>query len=169
MSKADRKTKGDSDILRAGDVVPPYDEKAGQKQDSLAPAVTRVQAQKAKGGGKKISTSQKEPKQPSKDIKSPAAGKKGMSAKVPDAQQQRSEIPKLDLAEKIMAEQRKVTSVRRKGPGGRGKTPDKKRQVESTSFSARRPTPGLGEQEQIIAEIVAGDIEELCRGGSPSA
>ena len=163
MSKADRKKKGDSDILRAEDVVPPYDEKAGQKQDS----------QKAKGGGKKISTSQKKPEQPPEDIKPPTAGKKAISAKAksanaPDAQQQRSEIPKLDLAERIMAEQRKVTAVRRKAPGGKGKSPDKERRVESTSFSARRPTPGLPEQERIIAEIVAVDIEKLRRGGSPS-
>ena len=158
MSKADRKKNGDSDILRAEDVVPPYDEKAGQKQDS----------QKAEDGGKKISTSQRESEQPSKDIKPPTVVKKGTSAEVPDARQQGGEIPKLDLAEKIMAEQRKVTSVRRKAPGGRGKSPDKERRVESTSFSARRPTPGLGEQEKIIAEIVAVDIEKLCRGGSPS-
>ena len=164
MSKADRKKKGDDDILRAGDIVPPYVEESGRKQDS----------QKAKGGGEKTSTSQRESNQSSKDIKPPTAGKKRISAKaksakVPNAQQRRSEIPKLDLAEKIMAEQRKVTSVRRKAPGDKGKSSDKERRVESTSFSARRPTPGLGEQEQIIAEIVAGDIEELCGGGSPSA
>ena len=70
-----------------------------------------------------------------------------------------TEIPKFDLAEQILAEQRKLSSVKRKGPG-------KKAQVRSPNGveSSIRPIeePLIGsEQERIIAEIVARDIENL--------
>jgi hypothetical protein len=142
----------------------------------------------------------------------------------------RGEIPKFDLAEQILAEQRKITAVRRKAPGkaqrlpslappllsatpvpaatqrvqaadkgvtrvqvqdgaagkktelrpsdGRGEPPAQEREVESIGYTinpARQKTGGikpppltLSEQGQIIAEIVAGDIEKLRRGETSS-
>ena len=127
----------------------------------------------------------------------------------------RGEIPKFDLAEQILAEQRKITAIRRKAPGkpqrlpslappllsatadkgvtrvqaqdgvagkktesrpsdGRGEPPAREREVESIGYTinpARQKTGGvkpppltLSEQGQIIAEIVARDIEKLRRG-----
>jgi len=128
----------------------------------------------------------------------------------------RGEIPKFDLAEQILAEQRKITAIRRKAPGkkpqrlpspvppllsatadkgvtrvqpqdgaagkktesrpsdGRGEPPAREREVESIGYTinpARQKTGGikqppltLSEQGQIIAEIVARDIENLRRG-----
>ncbi len=139
----------------------------------------------------------------------------------------RGEIPKFDLAEQILAEQRKITAIRRKAPGkklqrlpslapplqsatpvpaatqrvqaadkgvtrvqpqdgaagkktesrpsdGRGEPPAREREVESIGYTinpARQKTGGikqppltLSEQGQIIAEIVAKDIEKLRRG-----
>jgi len=135
----------------------------------------------------------------------------------------RGEIPKFDLAEQILAEQRKITAIRRKAPGkpqrlpslappllsatpvpaatqrvqaadkgvtrvqaqdgaagkkteprpsdGRGEPPAREREVESIGYPARQKTGGvkpppltLSEQGQIIAEIVARDIEKLRRG-----
>ncbi len=73
-----------------------------------------------------------------------------------------TEIPKFDLAEQILAEQRKLSSVRRRGPGGRAKAPappaaePSVRPIEQSLMCA--------EQEQIIAEIVARDIENLLKG-----
>lgn len=72
------------------------------------------------------------------------------------------EIPKFDLAEQILAEQRKLSAVRRKGPGKRAKT-----QIPQTIKPATHPieSPRIpSEQEQIIAEIVARDIENLLKG-----
>jgi hypothetical protein len=97
-----------------------------------------------------------------------------------------SEIPTFDLAEQIMAEHRKMTSVRRKGPGKLARPTKKKHPAESI---ARNVVPEKGHDsllgarcslyeprgssptarmpagpEQIIAEIVARDIENLCMG-----
>ena len=72
------------------------------------------------------------------------------------------DIPKFDLAEQILAEQRKLSSVRRKGPGKRSKAP-----IPKEIYPVARivePLPMLPEQERIIAEIVARDIEHLIEG-----
>ena len=138
----------------------------------------------------------------------------------------RGEIPKFDLAEQILAEQRKITAIRRKAPGkpqrppssappllsatpvpaatqreqaadkgvtrvqaqdgaagkktesrpsdGRGEPPAREREAESIGYTinparqkaggVKQPTLTLSEQGRIIAEIVARDIEKLCRG-----
>lgn len=122
---------------------------------------------------------------------------KDLSTEPAGAVNEVSEIPKFDLAEQILAEQRKITSIRRKAPGkpqrlpsqdgaagkknepcpsdGRGKPPAQEREVESIGYPARQKTGGvqqqpltLSEQGQIIAEIVARDIEKLRRGDTSS-
>ena len=95
-----------------------------------------------------------------------------------------NEIPKFDLAEQIMAEQRKITAVKRKAPGkpqppfllpqkARGqdgaagkkvKVPVLPPNVQSVGYNIKHPPPALLRHEQIISEIVARDIEKLCRG-----
>ena len=70
-----------------------------------------------------------------------------------------SEIPKFDLAEEIMAEQRKVSAVRRKGPG-KIEAPSQERQLQAIGHPIK-PPPLVLEAEQIIAEIVARDIQDL--------
>ena len=77
--------------------------------------------------------------------------------------QEKSEIPKFDLAEQIMAEQRKITAIRRKGPGKLTKPPKKLHPAESIAHNFE-PHPILSGQGQIIADIVARDIEKFCRG-----
>jgi hypothetical protein len=52
-----------------------------------------------------------------KDIIPSAAERKNISADPNAAGQHKSEIPKFDLAEDIMAEHRKITSIKRKSPG----------------------------------------------------
>jgi hypothetical protein len=78
-----------------------------------------------------------------------------------------NEIPKFDLAEQIMAEHRKVTAVRRKGPGKMAKSHQKQHPAE---FITRNDTsrPVLYGPEQVIAEIVARDIENLRIGKNHS-
>ena len=79
--------------------------------------------------------------------------------------EERNGIPKFDLAEQIMAEQRKSVSVMRKGPAGRIREPKQPRKIEpiSHAMSLHGVLPG---PEHVIAEIVARDIERLCSGGA---
>jgi hypothetical protein len=81
----------------------------------------------------------------------------GMSEKTP-------EILKFDLAEEIMAEQRRITAIRRKAPGQKTDAQGLKPEVQPVDHIIEEPKPALSEQEKIIAEIVAKDIERLCRG-----
>jgi hypothetical protein len=106
-------------------------------------------------------------KKSSKGTASRRAGKKAksagnLSAQPAEAIEQTSEIPKFDLAGQILAEQRKIAAIRRKGPGRKVEAPKQRRQVESARNTIK-PPPTLPEQEQIIAEIVARDIEKLRR------
>lgn len=96
---------------------------------------------------------------PAKDM--PAAGKPG---------QDQSDIPKFDLAEKVLAEQRKVSARRRKGPTASAREApmriepvSPKPRLEPAGHAIEQPSPMLLEQDQIIAEIVARDIARLCR------
>ncbi len=141
-------------------------------------------------------SSPNEQKQSFESTTSPLAGGKANRAKdlrpepagaVPET----SEIPKFDLAEQILAEQRKITAIRRKAPGKpqrlpslapavtrvqsqdvavskKPKTPDRQPQAQSTDYAIKQPPSILSEQEQIVAEIVARDIEKLYRRDSSS-
>jgi hypothetical protein len=94
------------------------------------------------------------------------------SAETP-AKPLQNEVPRFDLAEEIMAEYRKTTSTKRKSPGQK---PDAQiepppPQTEPQPISrptpppvspAPQPEPALLIPDQIIAEIVARDIERLC-------
>jgi len=114
----------------------------------------------------------KKRKRSSKEKTSRPAAKKAPlvsepSAKREDAMQETGEIPKFDLAKQIMAEQRKITAIRRKGPDKMAKPPQKQHPAETIGQNVmpRRILSGPG---QIIAEIVARDIENLCVGNTPS-
>lgn len=69
-------------------------------------------------------------------------------------------VPSFDLAEELMAQQRKITAAKRKSPGTKTAAPQSPVQIESAS----RKEPVLLEQSLIVAEIVARDIERLCAG-----
>jgi len=140
MSKAGRKKKNDSDVLRAGDIVPPYGSKAG---------AARKKATKKKASAPK-KTGQAKAKRP--------------AAKSPATERKSSDIPQLDLDKQILAKQRKVASVRRKGPGVKAKASTKAAETASGEIASFRAVPGLAEQDRVIAEIVARDIRRLCDG-----
>ena len=112
----------------------------------------------------------KKRKRSSKEMTSRPVAKKAPLVSEPptireDAMQETSDIPKFDLAEQIMAEHRKNTAIRRKGPGKKAKTPKKPHPAESIARNVK-PEPIVSEPGQIIAEIVARDIEKLCIGNS---
>lgn len=81
-----------------------------------------------------------------------------------EALQEKSEIPHFDLAEEIMAEQRRITAIKRKGPGQKTEAGKLKPETQPVDHIIEQQKPALSEQEKIIAEIVARDIERLCRG-----
>jgi hypothetical protein len=80
----------------------------------------------------------------------------------------KSEIPQFDLANDIMAEQRKITAVRRKGPDKRTEA------IKQETPAIIKPAPpaakpvqqsgGDVENDKIIVDIVRRDIERLCKG-----
>ena len=76
--------------------------------------------------------------------------------------QERNTIPKFDLAEQIMSEHRKNASVRRKGPARKVQPPKTEPKSELVARAAGPHPVSLG-QEQVIADIVARDIERLCK------
>ncbi|MHC4323928.1 MAG: hypothetical protein ACYSUX_06620 [Planctomycetota bacterium] len=86
---------------------------------------------------------------------------KTKSTKREDAMQEANEIPEFNLAEQIMAEHRKITAVKRKGPAKNKKTSKKQHPAESIGRIVV-PEPIVAGTQQIIAEIVARDIENLC-------
>jgi len=88
----------------------------------------------------------------------------GRAAEAVEAQRGKGDIPRFDLAEEIMAEQRKISAIRRKGPGKKVQTQKAEPEIEPAGYIIGQPTPAQPYQEQIIAEIVARDIEMLCRG-----
>ena len=77
------------------------------------------------------------------------------------------EIPSYDLAENILAEQRRAAGRRRRGPGLVGAGPcacpgsiGQPRGVAPADLASQ----DLLDLHRVVAEIVARDIERLCRG-----
>ena len=100
---------------------------------------------------------------PVKEI--PPLPKSEMSRKKETATPKESpEIPSFDLAEEIMAEQRKITSIRRKAPGQKDNIQRLKPKPQPVNHITKQPIPLLSEQDKVIADIVARDIEKLCKG-----
>ena len=59
--------------------------------------------------------------------------------------------------------------VKRKGPGKNIEVQKPKPKVESIGYAVGQQITMSPEEEQIITEIVARDIERLCRGGTLDA
>lgn len=82
----------------------------------------------------------------------------------PETGQRRSEIPRFNLAEEIMAEHRKITAIRRKGPVQIDAAQKAVREAETVGDKKGQMSAELSEQELIIAEIVEKDIKRLSQG-----
>lgn len=77
-----------------------------------------------------------------------------------------ADIPRFNLAEDIMAEHRRLTASRRKGPGGSVPAdvslPSKPRKPFLSRYGF---SEGFNlNNDPVIADIVARDIEQFCRG-----
>ncbi len=143
--------QGKADVLRARDVIP-----GSPKRDE-----GRLGTPVPYGN---IARQEPVSQEPVKNMPIPPAEVKRSLG----TEQQKSEIPKFNLADEIMAEHRRITAIRRKAPGEKGEAQKPEREDESAGNIIRQPSPALSEQEQIISEIVARDIERLCRSSSSS-
>ncbi len=155
VSKSNSDRQDEDDTLRAGDITPPYDNEEDLKQGH----------QKDKADNKKDSSAQKKrhletsiPQNSNNSLK-PSEDSEGRRH---GNEHQKGAIPKFDLAEDIMAEQRKISAARRRAPNKKFQVQSYQEQVQYTGFLSSLPAPVLSEQEQIIAEIVARDIYKLC-------
>lgn len=95
---------------------------------------------------------------PVDEAEEPAGDVKGPS----EEEKRESEIPRFDLGEGLMAEQRKSTAGKRRRPGKKAAAEAEKKAEAAKDTDKER---GL-EEDRIIAEIVARDIERLYGGGS---
>ncbi len=140
MNEDDKNEKLDADILeskedilRARDIIPPYNTaKSGENQEKTI------------------------------EKKSEAANlDDDKSLKAKEIEEKPMEIPRFDLAEEIMAEQRKITAIKRKRPEKKMET-EARGGVGSFHYALEPQRLTLSGQEDIIAEIVARDIKRLC-------
>jgi hypothetical protein len=140
MNEADKNEKLDADILeckedilRASDIIPPYNtERNGAKEEQA---------------GKKEAEAAK--RDDAKPLETKEIG------------EGRIEIPRFDLAEEIMSEQRKITAIKRKSPEKKMEA-EARPAVESFRYALEPQRLTASGQEDIIAEIVARDIKRLC-------
>ncbi len=93
----------------------------------------------------------------------PSPGEKAAKKDTLRATHQQTGVPKFNLAEEIMVEQRRIAAIKRKGPDKKIEVEEP--QVQSVRYAIKQPGQVLAKQDQIIAEIVARDIESVCRGG----
>lgn len=154
------------DILRARNIIPPHDNTT--QKNPVTQNSTRETAQSS--DATEISTYEDTNSIPIETI--PAKETTPLPRSVvsvnkkeeAETSEETPEIPSFDLAEEIMAEQRKITAIRRKAPGQKTEAQRSEPQAQPADYTIEQPTPTLSEQEKIIAEIVARDIERLCRG-----
>jgi hypothetical protein len=166
--KANNNEQTDADILqckedirRARDIMPPYKGKSHEESKSKKTSenVTASPAAADKSAEKEKTHRKDTEERPAEQVKP----EKSEPTESVSTGRQESQIPKFDLAEEIMAEQRKITAIRRKAPGKRIEAGEQK--VRSIDYAGQQPMPVSPEQGQIITEIVARDIERLCQSG----
>jgi hypothetical protein len=136
MSKDEAEKQKKDEVLRAKDIIPPYNRKIPQEQNH-----------------------------PLKDELIQHTGTNSESAdmlasKHEETARQKTEIPQFDLAGQILSEQRKIATIKRQRPGQKNKKANLKPKTLSTD-STFKPPIILSQQGKIIAEIVARDIQRL--------
>jgi hypothetical protein len=153
VSETGKKMRGNVErVLRAMDVMPPFDgdptgDDGGAQSISNEPAKPRIRPWK----------------RPEERTGSLAdAGEMKPSGQVVGP------IPTLDLGEKILAEQRRMTARKRKAPGSASSAEKPITRPPVVAMRAERAVEPLAqdvaELQQLVAEIVARDIERLCTG-----
>jgi len=174
VSKTDD-NRSDADVLRAADIIPPFAGAAGQPPR----LPTQVGAAGRKAPPRKDTAGGKAPPQPQKEsfcedlAEHPVSQRPGSvesaSAAAGGGAHEPGAIPKFDLAEELMAGQRTASAARRKAPGRKGTATNNGERPRSIEYARKALSQELSQQQLIIADIVARDIERLCRGDVSSA
>ena len=77
---------------------------------------------------------------------------------------QKNDIPKLDLANQIMAQQRRISAAKRTRSGGKVEAEKPVAKAEALRHLTAQSKPRLSKSDDVIKEIVARDIKRLQRG-----
>jgi hypothetical protein len=155
------------DILRERNIIPPHDDTTPKNPATQSSTIETAQSSDAA----EISAHKDTSWIPTETIpakKTAPLPRPAESVSKKEGAEETPEIPSFDLAEEIMAEQRKITAIRRKAPGQKTEAQRLKPETQIDDHIIEQPKPLLSEQEKIIAEIVARDIERLCRGNYSS-
>jgi hypothetical protein len=136
MSKANINNENDADILRANDIIPPYQSK--NRHEQKPPLKENI----SQNTSDKTKHTESIPAEPENTVPHKTA------------------IPKFDLAGQIMSEQRKAVSIKRISPDKKDKAENHKHKTHPVNHVVK-PLPMLQYQEQIITEIVQRDIQKL--------
>jgi hypothetical protein len=147
------------DILRSRNIIPPHDDPASKNPE------TQNNSDVAEISAHKDTISIPIETIPAKETAPlPRPAVRMNEKEEAETSEETPEIPSFNLAEEIMSEQRKITAIRRKAPGQKTEAQRLKPETQIVDHSIEQPKPLLSEQEKIISEIVARDIERLCRG-----
>ena len=172
---ADNKEKIDDDILQCREDIlrsaniEPSSEKSGEKKsDSIIPAFdTSEPKQPDADTGQTEKTVPQKPSElmeavvrANKTSKIEKAGPSEKQAVKPENDSGKSEIPKFDLAKQIIVKQRTISTTRRMGPEANIE-PLHKPQTACDGNGVDQLVTAAPEQNRIISEIVARDIERL--------
>jgi len=139
-------------VLRAMDVIPPFGDDSGNGNPggepvSDQPARPRIQPWTLP---QPRTTVPREPDPPSR------------------CEETARHIPTFDLGEKILAEQRRMTARKRKAPGSAHRDSNEIQPPSVVALRSERvvemPAQDALQLEQLVAEIVARDIDRLCTG-----
>jgi hypothetical protein len=146
VHETERKTEGKAEpVLRAADVLPPFD------KDSGKPSARR------QGNG--TAAGEKRRGREGADSTGPHGPTAGREA----------QIPSFDLAESILAEQRRTTARRRKRPARATIERDNNVATMRPTYIDDLSSEEQAELQEVVAEIVARDIARLCSGwGEPA-
>ncbi|MEN6425004.1 MAG: hypothetical protein ABFE13_06560 [Phycisphaerales bacterium] len=150
MDEKDNSTKPKrTRVLRVTDVIPPFD---------------KLPDGAAVNGNDRESSERADPRLSDNDPDADRDIAAGITPDVAPPLVADAEIPKYDLAENILAEQRRVAARRRRSPSQAQEQPVVVPQSSGAKPSlAELPAEDLPELQRIVAEIVARDIDRLCR------
>lgn len=143
----DRTTESRAEkVLRAADVLPPFDEETLPGSDPKVSTRPRGKTAKSKR----------------KNRRAGAADSGGQRNAVERNMPGDSEIPTFDLAESILARQRRVTAGRRKKRSQAASKTDSRQNAVRLTYIDELSAQEQAELQQVVAKIVARDIERLC-------
>jgi len=151
MDEKDRTTEGRTEkVLRAADVMPPFreDGAAGRDGERKTSARWRGRASKSKRKSRRADAVVRQ--------------ENVITSNGPDD----NEIPTFDLAESILARQRRITAGRRKKRSPAAVAKDDGQTTAVPMYIDELSAQEQAELQQIVAGIVARDIQRLCRGSS---